>query len=197
MRFCFFTVSMALAALVLPCGCSSFRSPNRVARLSDIPDYRPPAGKMDCSAKLCVYRRISFFLPNGQTWYADEPIESALRRAGFAIVTQEPLLVGTLDFVESPDLVIEPLHVWQNLEQCQSETWLYTKVVVSVRPPVEDPAALPPYRIFQSVARRNLGRKAPNAISLVSPDVKRSGIAAAVENLLCVDSFRDALRKPR
>lgn len=178
-------VAVALAVA----GCASGRrapAPNNVVDvpeppLSSIPEYPEPQKSYDVSAKVCVYPTL---------WIA-RPIEDGLRNAGYRVLP--PLPPRNEANVDKPDFIVEPLAFKHTEEKRNGDLWLFSRIVLQVRRPLavktgETGVGESRQRVFQVFARTNL-----RTVSKAAEPHYRANVATAVENLLRVDAFRDAL----
>lgn len=189
-----------LAALVLLSGCATTQWPADVTDIGtkpnvsvtekaetpvpEIPLYEPPAKVYDVSSRLCVY----------DTLWVSKPLAGALTGAGYTVL---PNSHGPGAWtVDSPDFIVEPLSFKHFTERRSSGIWLYTRLVVQVRSPLEavfgetDVGLRSAPRIFQVYARRKLdpGVEAGEA-------QYRKNVDLAASNLMCVAEFREALSR--
>lgn len=148
----------------------------------EIPDYRPLIGKVDVSAKVCVYRTL---------WFSDI-LEEFLGKNGYVIV---PIAQDKRALIaERPHFIVEPLSFKHTVENRKHAKWLYTRLAVQVRAPLEAAfgetgvglASAP--RIFQVYARSKL-----SADSSVGENEYKENTTKAISNLMCIQEFRDAL----
>ena len=152
--------------------------------LPDIPEYPDLGGTYDVSAKVCVYKTLWIY----------QPLSDALRTAGYDVLPHFP--PPNESRLENPDFIIEPLAFKHTVEKRKGESWLFTRIVVQVRRPLRVPNGesligyQPQTRIFQVFARRNLG-----VVSAVTEANCRDNVGAAIDNLLRVGAFRDALTR--
>ena len=180
---CFFAAALAVA------GCASNRRnsvPNNVVDvpeppLSSIPEYPESQKSYDVSAKVCVY----------PTLWISRAIEDGLRNAGYRVLP--PIPPRNEAKVDKPDFIVEPLEFKHTEEKRNGDLWLFSRIVLQVRRPLvvesgETGVGNPRQRVFQVFARANL-----HSVSKAAEEHYRTNVAAAVENLLRVDAFRDAL----
>ena len=178
-----------VAAVLAAAGCaSSRRGPEQTSvvdvpepPLSSIPEYPEPQKAYDVSAKVCVY----------PTLWISQPIEDGLRNAGYRVLPVFP--PANEANVDKPDFIVEPLSFKHTEEKRSGDLWLFSRVVLQVRCPLvvetgETGLGEPRQRVFQVFARTNL-----HAVPKAGESHYRANVAAAVENLLRIDAFREAL----
>ncbi len=170
---------LCLCALFLVVGC---RSPYYSETLTKIPDYPTLERTYDTSARLAVYKHLDF----------TDRLILRLKNEGFTVL--DDTAYHQADY-QGPDKILALLSYTRDRLYYNDETYLYARILVSVRPPFQQAGRNPPAinegtRYFQAHARRNFGdnEEMTEAHFL---QVRED----ALDNLMRNPAFREALER--
>ncbi len=181
MKYFSYTLAVLLLALSFT-GCAS--DPYARDTLIEIPNYPAHERLYDKSARLAVYPTLGIA----------HTIAEQLSLAGYNVIDTKAIYQS--GFV-SPDWIIEPLYIIPSRLTYNEETYLYSRIIVSVRPAYdysEEHATILPNkdRIFQTHSRYNFGVK--DEVTLADYQLVH---ALAIENLLRNPAFCEAIEKKK